>query len=114
MQHPSSRCRWGIHALNISYDRILSPEPDEKDEFNVDDEDGWPSGHLWDTNQPSRKDSNRLLRATFLVLSMSKTPVSGGPGYQSYQALSRPSPRDAIGFAIMARNRNLSLDTSRR
>ena len=102
---PSALCRWSIHCPEIQYERIPSPPRSPTENFNLDDEENWPT---WpgSTNleRYTEKLSDNLESNDFSNIKLDELPIA--VDHIARAARSSPAEllEEAFGFSIMSRN----------
>ena len=105
---PSALCRWSIHCPYIYYERIPSPPRSPTENFNLDDEENWPT---WpgSTNLEgyTEKLSDKLESNDFSSIKVDELPIA--VDHMARAARSSPAEllEEALGFSIMSRNVDL-------
>ena len=105
---PSALCRWSIHCPEMLYGHIPSPPRSPTENFNLDDEENWPT---WrgSTNLEgyTEKLSDNLESNDFSNIKVDELPIA--VDHIARAARSSPAEllEEAFGFSIMSRNMEL-------
>lgn len=102
---PSSLCRWSIHYKRVSYEKILSPPRSPTENFNLNDEESWPT---WPGSRGSKEFTEQLCESLetnkFSNVKFDDLPIA----VDHIARAARGSPAEllieALGFSIMSRN----------
>jgi hypothetical protein len=101
---PSQLCSWSIHYdCEIKYDAI--PENDSTDNFQ--DEAPWPAG--WNEQSFDEKLISGLENNDFSTIETTRLPLAVPQIVKATEKAPDVLLREALGFAIMGRNRDLTI-----
>ena len=108
---PSALCRWSVHCPYIPYEPIPSPPRSPTRQFNLDDEETWPT---W-PRSPSIKPYTEKLIDSLESNDFSSVKVNDLPvGVDQIAGAARRSPNElleeALGFSIISQYMDLMED----
>ena len=108
---PSALCRWSIHCPGVADEHIPSPPRSPTENFNLDDEENWPT---WPHSTNSEGFADKLCKDLesndFSSVKVGDLPIA----VDQVARAARTSPaelfKEALGFSIMSRNVDLIYD----
>lgn len=104
--HPTQLCRWSIHSKVESASTSSESSDESEGNFDIDDESTWAE---WNTEEASRTVESTiqegLRQNTFSAVQPENLPFDVNSIVEAVQRSPNQSKVDALGFAIMSRNR---------
>ena len=108
---PSSLCRWSIHQGQMRYERLRSPPSSPPHNFDLEDEEIWPTWPASDNSQIfTKKLSNGLESNNFSNIKLTDLPIAVDQIVRAVRRSSNELLEEALGFSIMSRNEELMTD----
>lgn len=108
---PSALCRWSIHFRDIPYEGIPSPPRSPTENFNLDDEENWPT---WprsiNSDGYTEKLCENLESNDFSCVKVGDLPIAVDQVARAARSSPAELLAEALGFSIMSRNVNLMND----